>query len=55
MALTKDEMKQAMKEGLKEWLDERYTEFGRWTFGMLFVAIIGALAYFVLSINGWHK
>lgn len=48
------EAKEALKEALKEWLDEQFATFGRWSFRALAVAAIGALVYFILQMNGWH-
>lgn len=46
-------IKDAMKEAMKEWLDEKITIFGRWSLRSLGAALIVALIYFVLTINGW--
>lgn len=50
----KDMVKAALKEGLKEWMDERVTEVGRWTLRGLATAGVVALAYFILAMHGWH-
>lgn len=47
--------KEIVKEALKEWLDERFTEFGRLSFKALAAAIFGALVYFVLKMSGWQR
>ena len=49
------ESKAVMKDALKEWLDQKYTDFGKWSFGALMAAILGAVIYFILSANGWTK
>lgn len=57
-AMTEEEreaMKSAMKEAIKEWLDERFQEFGKWSFGAILAAALGALTYFILMTNGWHR
>lgn len=46
-------IKDTMKEGLKEWLDEKINIFGRWSLRSIGAALIVALIYFVLTINGW--
>lgn len=51
--MTKEEMKQVAKETLKEWLDERFMDFGRWTFKSLASALFIAVIYFVLKSQGW--
>lgn len=50
----KDDQKEAMKQAIKEWLDERFNQFGRWTFNALAAAFFAALIYFVLKMNGWQ-
>jgi hypothetical protein len=53
--VTPDETKAALKEALKEWLDEKFATFGKWTFHAVGVAALGALTYFILTMNGWHR
>ncbi len=53
--LSKDESKEAVKEALHEWLDEKYAQVGRWTLHGFLAMIIAAGCYFVLAANGWHK
>ncbi len=50
-----DAMKKALKEALKEWLDDKFAVFGKWSMSALAAAGLAALVYFILSINGWHK
>lgn len=47
-------LKDAFKEAIKEYLDEKTQVFGKWSLRSLGVAVIVALLYFVLSVNGWH-
>lgn len=51
----KEIQKQAIKEGIKEWMDQQYQKFGKWALGMFFSAVFFALIYFILTTNGWHK
>lgn len=53
--MSDQDTKDALKEALKEWLDDRFAEVGRWTFRGVLVAVLGALTYFVLQMNGWHR
>lgn len=53
--LERDEVKAAFKEALKEWLEEKFSEFGKWSFRAICAALFAALTYFVLSMSGWHK
>jgi hypothetical protein len=52
--LDREEQKALIKEAFKEWLDEKYAEFGKWTFnkilGLGFVALVGYLV-----IHGFWK
>jgi putative flippase GtrA len=43
-----------MKEALKEWLDEKYTAFGKYSFFGLGGFILSAFIYFILTTNGWR-
>lgn len=51
--ITKDEMKQAVKEGLREWLDEKFQQFGKWSLGALAALALAALIYAILAAQGW--
>lgn len=45
--------KAVMKEAIKEWLDERFAEFGRWSFWGIAAAALSLIAYFILTTGGW--
>lgn len=46
-------MKDAVKEGIKEWLDDKFAAFGKWA-ALSFAALaLAALVYFILAANGW--
>jgi hypothetical protein len=47
--------KQAVKEAIKEWLDEQFAAFGKWSFMALMSAAFAGLAYLALTGAGWHK
>ena len=54
--LTKEEVKDVMKEALREWLDDKFADFGKWSLVGVGAALLTALAYFILISNGWtHK
>lgn len=52
--LTKEEAKAVAKEALKEWMDERFMELGRWSLHLIFVALAAAAAYVILRSSGWQ-
>jgi hypothetical protein len=54
MDLTPEEHKTLIKEAISEWLDAKYSEFGKWTFHGLLATGIAWLGYFVIS-HGWVK
>lgn len=45
--------KEAFKEASKEWMDAKFVQFGQWSLGTLAAIGVAALAYFILTINGW--
>jgi hypothetical protein len=45
----KEEQKEIVKEAFKEWLDEKASEFGKWTFKFLATAAFGALLYYLVT------
>jgi hypothetical protein len=53
--MTPDEMKQITKEALKEWLDNKFLEFGKWSAGAIAAASLVALTYFMVKMNGFAK
>jgi hypothetical protein len=53
--LKRREFKTLVKEAIKEWLDEQSVKVGRWSARFIGLSVLGALAYFVLTTQGWHK
>lgn len=53
--MSEEELKRVTKEALKEWLDEKFMSFGKWSIGAIAAAGLAAFVYFILSANGWHK
>ena len=47
--------KEILKEALKEWLNDRFSEFGKFSLGAFMTAILGLSVYAILVLNGWHK
>jgi len=47
--------KEAVKEALKEWLDEQFARVGKWTVHGIIAAGLAALVYFILVHNGWRQ
>lgn len=53
--LDKEEMKAAVREALKEWLDEKFIAFGKWSLhGLLAMCLAGGV-YLAMIASGWHK
>lgn len=48
-----EDTKQAIKEGLSEWLDEKFSEFGRFSLRGIFALILVALVYLWATSQGW--
>lgn len=53
--LTQDDMKKAVKSAIKEWLDEKFAEFGLLSFRALAAAVLAALLLWIAHSNGWYK
>jgi len=54
-AIRDEQIKRALKEAMREWLDDKFAAFGKWSLASLGAAGLFALVYFILSLNGWHK
>lgn len=50
-----DITKIAIKEAIKEWMDERVRDVGRWSLRGLAAAAFAALVYFILTHTGWSR
>lgn len=53
--MSREEMKRITKEALKEWLDDKFMQFGKWSMSALAASALAALTYFILKMNGWNK
>lgn len=47
--------KEAVKEALKEWLDEKFLTFGKWSAGAVAAAFLVAAVYFIFVMDGWKR
>ena len=47
--------KDEIKEAIKEWMDEKFAMFGKWTLVTLFTFLFGWGVYGLLTILGWHR
>lgn len=45
--------KRVVKEALKEWLDEKFMEFGKWSLGGIAALVLALIAYMILVTHGW--
>ena len=50
----KMETKEMVKEALKEWLDEKFQAFGKWSMTSIAASGFVALAYFIIYVHGWR-
>lgn len=49
------EQKDVVKQAFKEWLDEKFATFGKWSAVSIAAMALGALLYFILRMNGWVR
>lgn len=50
--LTREERKQIVKDAIKEWLDEQFTKFGKWSFYSIVSMLTSGLVYLILKAKG---
>lgn len=53
--LDKETAKDVVKEALKEWLDEKYLRFGKWSFHGILAMLLAVVVYFFMISSGWHR
>lgn len=53
--MSDEDTKAALKEAIKEWLDDEIQQFGYFALKSLSAALFAAAIYFILSMNDWHK
>ena len=49
------QIKEALKEALREWLDDRFALLGKWSAGAIAAALLSAVVWLILTAEGWHK
>jgi len=52
--MTEPAEKEIFKAAIKEWMDEKFATFGKWTFGAFFVLAFGWLVYGLVQF-GFHR
>ena len=55
MPLDQQQQKQALKEALREWLDDAFATFGKWTLSGIVVLAFAGCVYLALKGQGWSK
>jgi hypothetical protein len=53
--LEREVVKEALKEGISDWLDEKYRVLGKYTARAFAAAVFAAVVYFILWAGGWHS
>ena len=51
----REAIKLALQEALREWLEEKYAAFGKWSIHGLMAAGLVALVWLILISSGWHR
>ena len=51
--MSRDEEKAILKEALKEWMDDQFALFGKWSAAAISALAFSALIYFILFTTGW--
>jgi hypothetical protein len=46
-------IKESAREAHREWLDETFATFGKWSMTALGAALFSALVYIILTTSGW--
>lgn len=53
--LTPEQVKAALKEGIREWLDDKFADFGKWSMAAILASCLALVGYLILLTQGWHK
>lgn len=49
----KQVVKEALKEGIQDWMDKQFASLGRWTFRGMCAISFAVVIYLWLSTHGW--
>lgn len=52
--MSKEEYKALVKDAIGEWLDTKYSQFGRWTIHGILAMVLGAVVMY-LATHGYIK
>lgn len=50
-----EELKEAVKEAIHDWMDEKYAMIGRWTTNLVVMGLVAGALYLALIADGWVK
>jgi hypothetical protein len=50
----REEQKEIVKEAIHEWLEDKYSAFGKWTLHGILASALGAVVYY-LAMHGGFK
>lgn len=53
--LSEEQVKDALKEAFREWLEAKYAEVGRWTIAGIAAALFAAGIWAAMTAAGWHR
>ena len=49
-----EHQKDLIKQAIKEWLDEKFRELGRWSFWGILAFLLAGVTYMIFKANGWR-
>jgi hypothetical protein len=53
--MTDQQTKEAIKEAINDWMNEKFAQFGRWTFTTFAVIAFGWFVYGLITLSGGHR
>lgn len=53
--MDKKEVKEAIQEAIGDWLDQKFSQFGKWSLASIAAAALAALMYFIVSFGSGPK